>query len=86
MRDKHVIAFCKSENILLQEFPNNGVVRRLKDRDDWSSIWKKRISQKVFTSQVLTEILIVPKELGEISKNTKRLLQEKVSSLQHIQK
>lgn len=44
-RDKDVIAYCKKNNISLIEHPNNGVVRRLKSRDDWAKIRNTRMAQ-----------------------------------------
>jgi len=44
-RDKSVIKFCKAHNINLIEHPNNGVVRRLKSRDDWAKIRNTRMAQ-----------------------------------------
>jgi deoxyribodipyrimidine photo-lyase len=41
-RDKAVITWCANNHISLHEFPHNGVVRRLKSRDDWA---KKRHSR-----------------------------------------
>ena len=34
-RDKKISKWCDSNNIIWQEYPNNGVVRRLKNRDFW---------------------------------------------------
>lgn len=35
-RDIDVAAWCRSEGIVWYEFPSNGVVRRLKSRDEWA--------------------------------------------------
>ena len=42
-RDKAVIAWCESHDIALREYPSNGVVRRLKSRDDWSKLRNARM-------------------------------------------
>ena len=42
-RDIKVQKWCKNNNILLNEFPTNGVVRGLKNRSEWSKIRKIRI-------------------------------------------
>ena len=42
-RDIKVQKWCKNNNILLNEFPTNGVVRGLKKRSEWSKIRKIRI-------------------------------------------
>ncbi len=42
-RDREVAQWCKSQGVPWQELPQNGVVRRLKDRDDWSQFWDLRM-------------------------------------------
>ena len=42
-RDIMMGKYLKSKNILWTEYPTNGVVRRLKSRDDWSKIWNSRM-------------------------------------------
>lgn len=44
-RDKQVITWCKNNDILLNEHPTNGVIRRLRSRDDWSAIRNERMAQ-----------------------------------------
>ncbi len=44
-RDLAVIAWAKTRGIPFQEFQQNGVVRRLRDRDGWARRWDKRMSQ-----------------------------------------
>ncbi|WP_375266029.1 FAD-binding domain-containing protein [Planktotalea sp.] len=46
-RDINVSATCSQENIALHEYPSNGVVRRLKSRDDWSQIRNARMSEPI---------------------------------------
>lgn len=46
-RDKAVIQWCKDHDIALKEYPCNGVVRRLKSRDDWSKIRNKRMAEEL---------------------------------------
>lgn len=58
-RDKKVITWCKQHNINLHEFPSNGVVRRLKNRDDWTKIRNKRMFENLITT---------PKRLKKIQK------------------
>jgi len=41
--DTQVLAWCKSQGIAWQEWPQNGVVRRLKDRQQWQSQWESRM-------------------------------------------
>ena len=47
-RDKAVWKTCANLGIQVQEFPTNGVVRRLKSRDNWSVIRNRRVSATVF--------------------------------------
>jgi deoxyribodipyrimidine photo-lyase len=42
-RDKQVAAWCRDNGVAWREFPNAGVVRRLKNRDVWSRIWTDRM-------------------------------------------
>ena len=44
-RDKVVIQWCQAHDIPLYEYPCNGVVRRLKSRDDWSKIRNARMAE-----------------------------------------
>ena len=43
-RDKKVIKWCKTQSVPIYEYPCNGVVRRLKNRDDWSKIRNARMA------------------------------------------
>lgn len=47
VRDKKIIRWTKLRGIQLHEFPSNGVVRRLKSRDEWSKIRNLRMAQEV---------------------------------------
>jgi len=47
-RDKAVWEICTNLGIQVQEFPTNGVIRRLKSRDNWSVIRNQRVSTTVF--------------------------------------
>jgi deoxyribodipyrimidine photo-lyase len=44
-RDRAVIAYCRSENIRFCESPTNGVVRRLKNRNEWAGIRAQRMRE-----------------------------------------
>lgn len=46
-RDKRVLAWAKRMGVPWQETPSNGVVRRLDDRNRWSLLWRKRMSQSL---------------------------------------
>jgi deoxyribodipyrimidine photo-lyase len=51
-RDKRVAAFCKAQGIEWCEFPSNGVVRRLKNRDEWQAHWQARMGAPLLPSPV----------------------------------
>ncbi len=44
-RDRRVAQWCLANGVTWLEYPQNNVVRRLKDRDDWARIWEKRMAQ-----------------------------------------
>ena len=46
-RDISVGKFLRSESIPWHESPTNGVVRKLKTRDNWSKIWSTRMSAEI---------------------------------------
>jgi deoxyribodipyrimidine photo-lyase len=43
--DRAVAAWCRHRNIHWQEFPQNGVIRRLPSRNGWATLWEKRMAQ-----------------------------------------
>jgi len=51
-RDLRVHDFCLEHDIEFQEFPTNGAVRRLKNRDDWVNIRNDRMVQPVIPKPV----------------------------------
>lgn len=64
-RDKNVIVWCKTKNITFTEFPTNAVVRRLKDRDHWTTIHAARMRQPLIDTP--SKILAMDDlDLGEI--------------------
>lgn len=44
-RDIAVKQFCLNHTIEWQEFQHNGVVRKLKSRKDWESLWKQKMQE-----------------------------------------
>lgn len=70
----------------MKEYPTNGVVRRLNNRDSWNHIWKTRISKDIFLPQKIQKRLEPPLELCLISKQTKTRYHKQVSYLRGIQK
>jgi len=66
-RDTKVINWCKSSAIPLQEFPTNGIVRRLKSRDVWSKIWNIRMAEDIFIAKKVTSLLSLNNRLRDLS-------------------
>ena len=64
-RDKRVIQWCKTNNISLHESPHNGVVRRLKSRDQWSKTRNARMAKPVITPPSSIPPLVA-ESIGEI--------------------
>ena len=58
-RDKKILEWSIYQNIKLQEYPTNGIVRRLKSRDQWTKIRNKRMEEDICPN---------PKKLKLISK------------------
>ena len=46
-RDRRLVNWAQAAGVGLKETPQNGVVRRLEDRDGWSKVWKSRMSQPI---------------------------------------
>lgn len=46
-RDRAVADWAASREVAFQEYPQNGVVRRLKDRDGWARQWELRIREPI---------------------------------------
>jgi len=46
-RDEAVRAWARSKGVLLREFPQTGVVRRLGNRDGWARRWNQRMTAPV---------------------------------------
>lgn len=65
IRDKRVIKFLKNENIDFEEVENNWVVRRLKNRDNWTKIWNIRMWEKIFKEKIFKSNISLKKELEE---------------------
>ncbi len=51
-RDRRVRAWCRTAGVPLQEIPQTGVVRRLRSRDGWSSIWRERMREPLIPEPV----------------------------------
>lgn len=47
--DQLVSAWCLSKRVKWTEYPQTGVVRRLKSRDTWAAIWERRMSSRPYS-------------------------------------
>ena len=45
--DINVKNWCKANNVIWQETPQNGVVRGLKNRNRWNSMWEQRMTSPI---------------------------------------
>ena len=54
-RDRRLSNWAQTAGVTFKETPQNGVVRRLEDRDGWSKVWESRMSQP---------ITMPPREIG----------------------
>lgn len=55
--DKNVAAWCKYNNVPWLETPQNGVVRRLKNRDVWHKHWEQRMTVPIVAKPIISNIL-----------------------------
>ena len=51
-RDLNVKNWCNEKNISLIEYPTNGIVRNLKNRDDWANIRNLRMKENLIPKPV----------------------------------
>jgi deoxyribodipyrimidine photo-lyase len=70
-RDKIILSYCKKSVIKYKEYPTNGIVRRLQNRDTWGKIWWERMWKNIFVAQSINNTIELPRELCNISKKTK---------------
>ena len=66
-RDRAVIDYCHSENIRFCESPTNGVVRRLKNRNEWAGIRTQRMREDRWPRPDYLSDLLTPSSLARIS-------------------
>ncbi|MDA9129201.1 FAD-binding domain-containing protein, partial [Candidatus Gracilibacteria bacterium] len=75
------LEFCKNSEIQVCEYPTNGVVRRLKNRNSWDKIWSERMSEEIFQPTEIENVLKIPRELADISKSTKQKYKKYLESV-----
>jgi deoxyribodipyrimidine photo-lyase len=79
-RDKAVIQWCAEQQVTLHETPSNGVVRRLKNRDDWSKQRNSRMAQPLIPKPLKLNPLI-DFELGAIPDKDHSIFGESVPGI-----
>ncbi|GAB4367022.1 MAG: deoxyribodipyrimidine photo-lyase [Bryobacter sp.] len=62
-RDRRVRRWARETGIPFVEFPANGVVRRLANRNGWSKIWEERMAEPILAAPALRPSTV---ELGHI--------------------
>ena len=77
-RDKRVLEWTKHHSIEWIQTPQTGVIRGLKNRDGWSSLWEKRMKKTLIREpsdvpplekKIISEPIYTTKELGLIESN-----------------
>lgn len=63
-RDREVLAWCRSHAIPWNECPQNGVVRRLKSRDRWSTRWEESMATALSPSP--ERMVAIPIDAGSL--------------------
>ena len=54
-RDRRVAAWCRAHSIPWHEFPQNGVIRKLRSRDGWARRWEARMAEAKVAPPALLE-------------------------------
>jgi deoxyribodipyrimidine photo-lyase len=49
-RDRRVAKWARSAGVRWTEYPQNGVIRRLKSRNGWAELWQKRMRTPIATA------------------------------------
>ena len=55
-RDLHVAAWCREHGIAFQELPQNGVIRRIRDRNGWARHWDQTMGFPLRPAPSLTPL------------------------------
>lgn len=55
--DKSVSTWCRQHEVPWHEYPQNGVVRRLRNRDHWHAIWEKRMALPQYAVPYINPVL-----------------------------
>lgn len=47
LRDKQIASFCKNQDIIWQEFQRDGIIRGIKNRDNWNKEWHQTMHKPI---------------------------------------
>ena len=64
-RDKQVAQWCRAQGVNWQEWPQNGVVRRLRSRSGWAARWQARMDAPILDVPPAWRSPELPLEPGE---------------------
>lgn len=82
-RDRRVRAWAKQHGIAMHEIAQNGVVRRLKDRDGWAQKWQARMAAPTVPPPETIEQAAAPSSCGVLSLNELGLAPSEKNQAQH---
>ena len=71
-RDINVTNWCNKNNVNFLQFPTNGIIRKLNDRNEWSRLRNERMSKNIFQT---------PKILKKLNHNFKSDILNKENNL-----
>ncbi|NIJ43696.1 deoxyribodipyrimidine photo-lyase [Wenyingzhuangia heitensis] len=60
MRDKAIVDFCKLNRIVWQEFQKDGVIRGIKNRDNWNRLWHQKMHQPILENTYTKGVITIP--------------------------
>lgn len=65
-RDLNLQKFCQQSSISWHEFQTNGVIRKLKNRDDWAKLRRQKMRQEIIATPNFLNSPQIKLDLGEI--------------------
>ncbi|MEM7763927.1 MAG: deoxyribodipyrimidine photo-lyase [Pseudomonadota bacterium] len=85
-RDLRVADWARAHGVGFDEWPNNGVVRRLGTRDGWSSIWNRRINAPLIDApSALRATSIAPGRIPDVAELSLKALHPAVATRRQSQ-
>lgn len=74
--DIQVANWCRQHQVIWHEYAQTGVVRRLKNRDNWNAVWQKRMSAPLYPVPAATLAQVQSAQLGNANIDTAPHLQK----------